>query len=90
MQWVAGARYQALGVIVYKEKGNDDFRKLKQSTEEQVASSPFYTGREASVEFVAEPNTKYVVIPCTFAPQVVQKFTLTLYSIDTRTDPRPK
>lgn len=58
--------YQPIGIHVLKSKPTYRFKRNTYTDDEQLTLNTFSASRDIGTEFVAEANTPYVIIPCSF------------------------
>jgi len=70
--------YPPIGVVVMTAP-HLDYKKTTYFQDERVATSLFCGMRDNSLEFIADPGN-YIIMPCTFNPNIEFKFELAVYT----------
>eukprot|EP01113_Clastostelium_recurvatum_P006217 TRINITY_DN1281_c0_g1_i2.p1 TRINITY_DN1281_c0_g1~~TRINITY_DN1281_c0_g1_i2.p1 ORF type:complete len:731 (-),score=222.14 TRINITY_DN1281_c0_g1_i2:712-2676(-) len=76
---VHGKRYDPIGVAIY-ETEDPRFKKTSSTGFDKIATSMFCPVRDLSFEFVAQAGKKYIILPCTFQPKIINKFEIAIYT----------
>uniref|UniRef100_A0A6B2KYH0 Calpain catalytic domain-containing protein n=1 Tax=Arcella intermedia TaxID=1963864 RepID=A0A6B2KYH0_9EUKA len=73
---------KALGFCVFVKGDSSPDPKVRRGPTDLVCLSPFFAGREISVEFEAKANVDYVIVPSHFKPGEENPFFIFIYTIN--------
>jgi len=71
---------KSIGFVVFVKGDVTDDPKIKRVATDLITLSPFFLGREISVEFILQPNIDYVIIPSHFNQNEENEFHLVVYA----------
>lgn len=72
--------YPPIGIHILKGDPSLDYKKVSFSPEDRVVTSVFSSTRDVSVEFKADRDVQYYIVPCTYEPGIISPLNITIYS----------